>query len=69
MSKSAKMKTHKGTKKRFRVTGTGKIKRKRSGKSHLLVSKSAKRRRRLRSSAVLDKTRARKVNELLRAAG
>jgi len=40
-----KMKTHRGTFKRFRTTGSGKIVRKRSGNRHLLTHKSARRKR------------------------
>ncbi len=40
-----KMKTHKGTAKRFRLTGTGKIKRANAFKSHILEKKSPKRKR------------------------
>lgn len=40
-----KMKTHRGTYKRFRTTGSGKIKRKRSGNQHLLTHKGARRKR------------------------
>jgi large subunit ribosomal protein L35 len=43
-----KMKTHKGAKKRFSVTGSGKIRRLKAYKSHILTKKSAKRKRRLR---------------------
>jgi large subunit ribosomal protein L35 len=43
-----KMKTHKGAKKRFSVTGTGKIRRLKANKSHILTKKDAKRKRRLR---------------------
>jgi len=42
-----KMKTHSGAKKRFRVTGTGKIMRERANKRHLLQHKSSRRTRRL----------------------
>ncbi|MEO5568049.1 MAG: 50S ribosomal protein L35, partial [Gemmatimonadaceae bacterium] len=42
-----KMKTHKGAKKRFKVTGSGKVKRMRAFKSHILTKKSPKRKRRL----------------------
>jgi large subunit ribosomal protein L35 len=48
-----KMKTHKGAKKRFKVTGSGKIKRYRANKSHILTKKDAKRKRRLRQSALV----------------
>jgi len=43
-----KMKTHKGSKKRFKVTATGKLKRRQSGKRHLNSSKTGKRKRHLR---------------------
>ena len=43
-----KMKTHKGSKKRFRVTATGKLKRHKAGKKHLLSHKTGKRKRHLR---------------------
>ena len=42
-----KMKTHKGTKKRVKVTGTGKFMLRHSGKSHILTKKSKKRKNRL----------------------
>ena len=42
-----KMKTHKGAKKRFAVTGTGKIRRRKANKSHILEKKSPTRKRRL----------------------
>jgi large subunit ribosomal protein L35 len=48
-----KMKTHKGSKKRFRVTATGKLKRRQAGKKHLLSHKTGKRKRHLRG-AVLE---------------
>jgi large subunit ribosomal protein L35 len=44
-----KMKTHKSIRKRFRVTGTGKLKRRQAGKKHLLSHKTGKRKRQLRS--------------------
>ena len=42
-----KMKTHSGSKKRFRVTGSGKVMRERAGKRHLLEHKSSRRTRRI----------------------
>jgi large subunit ribosomal protein L35 len=42
-----KMKTHRGAAKRFRVTGTGRIRRRKAYRSHLLEKKSSKRTRRL----------------------
>jgi len=47
-----KQKTHKGSKKRFRVTATGKLKRTRAGKKHLNSHKSGKRKRQLRRPLV-----------------
>ncbi|XP_058067801.1 large ribosomal subunit protein bL35c [Magnolia sinica] len=46
-AKGYKMKTHKASAKRFRVTGNGKIMRRRAGKQHLLVKKNTKRKLRL----------------------
>lgn len=48
-----KMKTHKGAKKRFSVTGSGKVKRGHANKSHILTKKSSKRKRNLRRPGVL----------------
>ena len=45
-----KMKTHKSIRKRFRVTATGKLKRRQAGKKHLLSHKTGKRKRQLRRS-------------------
>ncbi|MBU0952002.1 MAG: 50S ribosomal protein L35 [Elusimicrobia bacterium] len=49
-----KLKTHSGAKKRFRVTGTGKIKYKQAGQRHLLTGMSSNRGRRLRRTEVLS---------------
>ena len=43
-----KMKTHRGAAKRFRRTGTGKLRRRRANKNHILEKKSPKRKRQLR---------------------
>jgi large subunit ribosomal protein L35 len=48
-----KMKTHKGAKKRFKITGSGKVKRMRAFKSHILTKKSPKRKRRLRQGTII----------------
>lgn len=50
---SIKMKTHKGVKKRFKVTATGKVTHKRCGSSHLNSHKSGKQIRRLRKKSVI----------------
>ena len=48
-----KMKTHSATKKRFKITGTGQVTFKKSGRSHLLSSKNSKRLRSLRRKGIL----------------
>ena len=50
-----KMKTNSGAKKRFSLTGTGKIKRKHAFKSHILTKKSTKRKRNLTYGGLVDK--------------
>jgi large subunit ribosomal protein L35 len=63
-----KMKTHKGAKKRFKVTGSGKIKRMRAFKSHILTKKDAKRKRRLRRGDLVATTgEIKHVKRLLQA--
>lgn len=63
-----KMKTHKGAKKRFKVTGSGKIKRMRAFKSHILTKKDAKRKRRLRRGDLVSTTgEIKHVKRLLQA--
>jgi len=49
-----KLKTHRGAAKRFKVTATGKIKRGKGYKSHLLTSKSSKRMRNLRTATLVN---------------
>jgi len=48
-----KQKTHKGIKKRFRLTGTGKVKHRQAGTSHLATRMSQKRKRKLRGTTTL----------------
>ncbi|MBT3383373.1 MAG: 50S ribosomal protein L35 [Prolixibacteraceae bacterium] len=60
-----KMKTNSGAKKRFRLTGTGKIKRKHAYKSHILTKKSKKRKRNLTYWTTIDKTNESNVKLLL----
>jgi large subunit ribosomal protein L35 len=48
------MKTHKGARKRFSVTGKGKIRRLKANKSHILTKKDAKRKRRLRRATTVS---------------
>jgi len=60
-----KMKTHKASQKRFRVTASGKLKRAQAGKKHLNSPKSAKRKSRLRKPFVTGSKIARKYVEHL----
>jgi large subunit ribosomal protein L35 len=60
-----KLKTHRGAAKRFKVTGTGKIKRHRAYKSHLLTGKSSKRTRNLRKSDLVSDVQHENVKKLL----
>ena len=60
-----KQKTHKGTKKRFRVSRKGKVKHRQSGTSHLASRMTQKRKRNLRGTATVDKTEADKIREAL----
>lgn len=60
-----KIKTHRGAKKRFKKTGSGKIKVFHAFKSHLLGWKAAKRKRRLRKSFVMDATDQGRMKRLL----
>jgi large subunit ribosomal protein L35 len=53
-----KQKTHKGLRKRIKVTGTGKVIRKRAGAGHLMSGKNAKRRRRVTGSAIMSGAQA-----------
>ncbi len=60
-----KQKTHKGTKKRFRLTATGKVKHRRAGTSHLQVRLSSKRKRNLRGTDVLAKADTARITTAL----
>ena len=60
-----KMKTNPGARKRFTLTGTGKIKRKHAYKSHILTKKSTKRKRNLTYYGTVNKTDERNIKLLL----
>ncbi|MEO5356172.1 MAG: 50S ribosomal protein L35 [Nitrospirae bacterium YQR-1] len=60
-----KMKTHRGAAKRFKKTGTGKIKRNHAYKSHLLTGKPSKRTRKLKKSAIVDSTQHKNIARLI----
>jgi len=59
------MKTKSGAKKRFALTGTGKIKRKHAYKSHILTKKTTKRKRNLTYSTLVHKADEANVKEML----
>ncbi|MBQ0127196.1 MAG: 50S ribosomal protein L35 [Bacteroidales bacterium] len=61
----AKLKTNSGAKKRFALTGSGKIKRKHAYHSHILTKKTKKRKRNLDHFALLEKADRNRVNEML----
>ncbi len=60
-----KMKTSKSAAKLFKVTGTGKLKRAKAYKSHILTKKSAKRKRNLRKPAITDATNVKNMKKIL----
>ena len=60
-----KMKTHRGAAKRLKKTGTGKLKRMRAYKSHILTKKTQKRKRRLRKPDLVAKGDAKRLHKLL----
>ena len=60
-----KMKSHSGTKKRFRKTGTGKLMRAKAFKSHILTKKAPGRKMRLGQAAIVDRTNEKAVRRML----
>lgn len=60
-----KLKTKKGAAKRFRVTSTGKVKRKMAFHSHILTKKTTKRKRRLRKTTVVAIQDAKRVKRMI----
>lgn len=60
-----KIKTHKTAAKRFKITGSGKITRRKSGNNHMFFNKSKSRRRRLEGEPVLFKGEKSRVRRLL----
>lgn len=60
-----KMKTHRGAAKRFRKTGSGKIKRAKAFHSHLLGGKTSKRKRNLRKSTLVSKSDTKRIANLI----
>jgi len=60
-----KMKPHSGSSKRFRITGSGKIMRRRANRNHLLEHKSSRRTRRLYNEVELDAADSKRIKRLL----
>ncbi|HTG57699.1 50S ribosomal protein L35 [Ohtaekwangia kribbensis] len=60
-----KLKTKSGAKKRFKVTGTGKIKHKRAFKNHILTKKETKQKRRLSNKSLVKKSDMANVKAML----
>lgn len=61
----SKMKSNSSASKRFKVTGTGKVIRNKANKSHILTSKTTKRKRNLRKSAIVDSANMGNIKKLL----
>ncbi len=60
-----KIKTNRAAAKRFKKTGTGKLKRAKAYKSHILTKKSTKRKRNLRKSTITDDTNVKNMKKIL----
>ena len=63
--KMPKIKTNRAAAKRFKVTGTGKLKRNKAYKSHILTKKSTKRKRNLRQATITDATNVKNMKKVL----
>jgi len=60
-----KIKTNRGAAKRFRLTGTGKVKRRKAYSSHILTKKSTKRKRNLRKQTIAAKADVSRIKRML----
>jgi len=60
-----KQKSHKGLRKRVKITASGKVKHKRAGGGHLMSSKNAKRRRRISTATTLKDVEIKKIKALI----
>ncbi len=60
-----KMKSHRGASKRFKLTGSGKVKRNKAYKSHILTKKTAKRKRGLRKATLLTSADHKRIKSVL----
>ena len=61
----AKMKSHRGAMKRFKVTGSGKVRRHKAYKSHIHTKKSQKRKRNLRKGTILTSADEKRIKSVL----
>lgn len=59
------MKSHKGARSRFKVTGTGKIRRRKANMNHFLGKKSSSQKRRLNQMDVVDKSDVKRIRRML----
>lgn len=60
-----KLKTHRGAAKRFKLTGTGKVRRRHASMNHILTKKTRKRKRRLRKGATVSAAFAKSVRRMI----
>lgn len=60
-----KMKTHKGSQKRFKRTGSGKLKRSHAYTSHLFANKTQKQKRKLRKATVVSASDMKRIDQML----
>ncbi|NNF04046.1 MAG: 50S ribosomal protein L35 [Rhodothermales bacterium] len=60
-----KMKSNSGAKKRFKKTGSGRVKRKKAFHSHILTKKSPKRKRKLRKATLVDSTDEKRMKRMI----
>ncbi len=60
-----KMKTHSGAKKRFSLTASGKVKRAKMNRNHILNKKTTKRKRQLRKGGLVDSTQEKTIKSLI----
>ncbi len=60
-----KIKTNRGAAKRFRKTSSGKVRRRKAFASHILTKKSAKRKRNLRASTLVNKANSKAIKKLI----
>ena len=60
-----KLKTHRGAAKRFKVTGSGKIVRRKAGGNHILTKKSSRRKRALKKDALVREAEKKNIKQLI----